>query len=581
MSVTAENLHIGLIQHYSAKELKQLGLAKEVTVALRTQIHQWGSMDKKVMDIFEEFLGKSDESREIFKSFMAELLSSDDAPKVKFVFRQWWGAGENTDYAVTEHCYVTQKCALSLDHDAVSPERREQQLRRLAEVGSKKYTRILLEKGVNPNARDSKGITALHRACQWSFLDVAKILHKAGAVVGIRDYLGQTGLHHGHYDADLIDWLVEEGVDPSTEDYTRCSKLIRLVNDPDTHQRMDEICEELMRPHKSGVTPLFRAASSGETEACKRLVHHGADLEATCTLNGWAKVTPLAAAIMNGELEAAQVLIDAGAAKDIRLPVNKYDYNSKLIKNKYANISLMGLAAYMGHRDAMEFLLKNGLTVNEEGCYSPLYWAVIGGQEDSLCWLLAHEADPNAKGPIGKTPLQATIEENKPELAKLLLLKDADPNTTDYQGTSLLKLALKSSACGIALHLLKHGADPDLDASKGVFHLAAKAGRQDIMEVLADLGVDLDGYGPPTQDYSDIVMRTPLHVAAMAGKLDLVKFLIGLGADPFKRVQRGWSESSLSDRESVIELAKDPEVKAYLRNLIMECVLSGEVKVKK
>lgn len=75
---------------------------------------------------------------------------------------------------------------------------------------------VFLEKGVDVNRRDDRGMTALmHNAENYCFKDVIKPLIQAGADIGIVDNEGNTALHYALRagDAGVARYLIKKGAD--------------------------------------------------------------------------------------------------------------------------------------------------------------------------------------------------------------------------------------------------------------------------------------------------------------------------------------------------------------------------------
>lgn len=125
----------------------------------------------------------------------------------------------------------------------------EDQLRQAAYEGVQSMVRELLGQGVNVNAVDAEGRTALDFAAFNGHLEILKDLLKAGAVVDVRDSMGRTPLMYastGPFPESVL-LLLENGADPNAVD-------------------SDE--------HFSAV---MHAAAEGHLEVVRILIDHGAD----------------------------------------------------------------------------------------------------------------------------------------------------------------------------------------------------------------------------------------------------------------------------------------------------------------
>ncbi len=125
----------------------------------------------------------------------------------------------------------------------------EDQLRQAAYEGDQSMVRELLGQGVNVNAVDAEGRTALVFAAFNGHLEILQDLLKAGAVVDVRESMGRTPLMYastGPFPESVL-LLLENGADPNAVD-------------SDEH-----------------FTAIMHAAAEGHLEVVKILIDHGAD----------------------------------------------------------------------------------------------------------------------------------------------------------------------------------------------------------------------------------------------------------------------------------------------------------------
>ena len=151
--------------------------------------------------------------------------------------------------------------------------------------------------------------------------------------------------------------------------------------------------------------------------------------------------TPLEQALIVGQRASAELLVKHGAKVQ------------------------PSAAAALGHLQEIETLLdKDGDAVNQQfGGYTPLIWAIRGGQDDVVKLLLKHGADPNGGDRWRSTPLGHVAElayENGDALVDLLVAAGADVNQKSRGSTPLGR----AEGCGNELvieALKRHGARGD------------------------------------------------------------------------------------------------------------------------
>ena len=147
---------------------------------------------------------------ELFKA-----VTRGDVARVRELLKK--GANVNArekDYSITVHFMVFNRCVASARVCGLSP------LHWAAAYGFVDVVKILLEHGADVNPRNVDGITPLHLATVAGHVDVARILLEHGADVNTKNEDNQTPLHYaateGH--AVVARLLLEHGADPSIRD---------------------------------------------------------------------------------------------------------------------------------------------------------------------------------------------------------------------------------------------------------------------------------------------------------------------------------------------------------------------------
>ena len=150
--------------------------------------------------------------------------------------------------------------------------------------------------------------------------------------------------------------------------------------------------------NQQGFTPLHVAAQKGHNKVAELLIAKGANVNTSGRLIG---TTPLDSAALLGHKEMVELLIDSGA-----------DINPQIITGE----TPLQRAEQRGHSAIAEILRKHGGRAGK----MTLLLAILKGQKDVAKSLITGGADVNAKGLLGRTPLDWAIIGGKNELAALL-----------------------------------------------------------------------------------------------------------------------------------------------------------------
>jgi ankyrin repeat protein len=159
-----------------------------------------------------------------------------------------------------------------------------------AKTGDKETVRALLKQGVDVNAAEGDGMTALHWAARQGDLDLAQMLLYAGANVKATTRLGGYTpliLASQNGNAALLEALIKAGADAKVAT-------------------------------SNGTTPLMLAASSGRADAVKVLLDAGADPDAKENARG---ETALMFAANFNRVDAVRVLLERGASVNVATKV--------------------------------------------------------------------------------------------------------------------------------------------------------------------------------------------------------------------------------------------------------------------
>lgn len=337
--------------------------------------------------------------------------------------------------------------------------------------------RLLLDAGLDVNARDGSGRPVLVAAC-WKSIELVRLLLDAGADVNARGEGGISALSASMMGrpTNLARLLLERGADIENRmdgNVKGETPLIRaagfvhdalatgLLKDPEKlaviQANDDEMIRILLehganieaRDLEQGRTALIHAAANGRENAVRLLIDAGADINAHDERNGR---TALMCAAIEGHANIIRCLIEAGAdpnAEDLdgktAAALGKAEVASLL--REFGGESLrpggsptqaLRQAADAGDAEGIRFAVRAGADVNARlsGGLSALMVATESGNVEAVKALLPAGANPNVHDPEGKTPLIVAIQKHCPALVQALLDAGADPDGigSQYEG---------------------------------------------------------------------------------------------------------------------------------------------------
>ena len=345
----------------------------------------------------------------------------------------------------------------------------------------------LVDCGVDLNARDAHGMTALHLCAALSREAALKLLVSRGASPAVRAADGQTplGVALSGGRRDLADWLDWRGW-PLPGRALRDTDLpaAAIVGDTDAVRRLLGLGLPVDAVDVQGCTALLRAAGGGHRDTVEWLLGHGADPQ--CAAHTGA--TPLSAAVSMHQGEIVERLLAAGATLEQRLP---------------GDVTVLMLAAALGLPDLCARLLTAGANVQAADAQglTPLHCAALYGFTSRdrarllalFDTLLLAGADADTQAASGVTPLL------------LLLGARAEPGTACDEDVVMAGLD----------HLLDEEVVLDAQDPRGFgpLHLTALHGQLRMTQRLLRAGCD--------PDLRDALNRTPREIAVMRGFVDV------------------------------------------------------------
>lgn len=412
----------------------------------------------------------------------------------------------------------------------------------------------LLGEGVDVNAAQGDGNTALHWAAYHSNAEMAEVLIGAGANVTAQTRIGEL---------TPMFLVARTGYEP----------IVRLLLDAGADPRATT---------STGTTALMLAAGSGKTETVAALIEAGSDVNSRELVNGQTAVM-FAAALNRGAAITMLASHDADlnvvtklsqiATGDSQRRVNSRRQSRPAVT--MGGNSALHYASRDGQMDAVRALVEAGADVNVltgNDRTPPITQALITGNLDLAKFMLDHGADPTIANADGLTPLYATLDAqfaqrtwypppsveqektNYIDLMRDLLGAGADPNapltnqlwyrqfgnsgSPNRVGSTPFWRATQAHDLAAMNLLLDIGADPNIytDADNSPLMVAsgihfsnqglrfvADARLAVVRFLVEELGAD------PT--WKDANGHTSLHGAALIGRNDIIDYLVAAGGD--------------------------------------------------
>ena len=368
-----------------------------------------------------------------------------------------------------------------------------------ASAGRGELVAFLLQQGANVDAQNDAGLTALMNAAIKGYDSIVATLLDANAQVDIKTPGGETALFKavGYGHKSISDALLAKGA------------ALNIQNN-----------FPLASP-TSGYTPLMYAVKRGLVESdadwtaiVQSFLDHGADPN----LRNHHGDSALTIAEANEFLEAAALLHEVGARYERRYA--SLTANQALLK-----------ASRVGDIGKVKQLLKSGADANSanKALVTPLLAASYTGSRQVVEALIAAGAKVDRQ-PEGLS--EWLFRAQKAPLSEHVLIEAVQ------RGDTALITAARRGHTDIVAALLTAGANPNLANLKGESPLfaAAALGQAEIINLLVDKGVDPNQREKLTQvssyDALDQVTDTALIKAVRGGHTDATQVLLENQADP-------------------------------------------------
>lgn len=293
------------------------------------------------------------------------------------------------------------------------------------DINGKEVALMLLDH-MDLNYTDEHGNNLLHRECIRGELELIQMLLEKGMDVNAKNNQGLTPLrlarnyNNGTKEEDIVTLLLSCGAEESKEKEKDCEPqfteqdfLAELKNKSDLNER-----DENQR------TSLHYAVYREYLEAVTYLLSKNVDVN----VQDKQGITPLHLSINMGNIEIIKKLLDSKAKLDIigfgGAPLNWSITMNDNMANKY---------------EVIELLIDNGAPINGVGKSEPPILGAVGIKDNqALKILIQAGADVNKFNPGNETPLERAIYNENIEGFEILLKNGADINKKDKHGRTPL-----------------------------------------------------------------------------------------------------------------------------------------------
>jgi ankyrin repeat protein len=390
----------------------------------------------------------------------------------------------------------------------------------------------LLKQGVDVNASQADGMTALHWAVYHDDLEAAKLLVRAGANVKAANRYAVTPLSLActNGNTEIVDLLLKAGADANTKLRGGETALMTAARTGKVGPVKALLARraDVNAKDRKGQTALMWAAADGHADAVRTLLAAGADFR-TPSPSGF---TPLLFAAREGRIDVVLALLKAGADANEAIQTKK-----SAPRGPKPGTSALHLAVENGHFELALSLVKAGADPNDQragfGALHMISWVRKPSRGDDA------EGDPPPIG-SGKLTSLEFVKEMLANGAKVNLpLKKGVPNRgiLSRAGATPFLAAASTADLPLLRMLLDQGADPSIPNAQRTTPLMAAAGvgvgapeeapgaEPEVLETVALLlkrGADVNAV--------DDNGETAMHGAAYRNHPKVVQFLAEKGA---------------------------------------------------
>ena len=356
---------------------------------------------------------------------------------------------------------------------------------------------ILLEKGANPNSRNTNGETAIFNAIKSDSTSTIDLLIRKGAQKNARDYLGNTPLHA------CVRW----------DSKNSAMKLIQWKSDLDVQ-------------NLAGKTPLSQAARSGRIAMVTLLTENGANIDATDATGK----TVLIDAIQSRNVDIVSYLVKNNASPHIQEMYGRNAFHEaastgnekiiSIIQQTGANplsrdthgITPLAIALQGQDKKLIKAVLGKNPKLLDSDSNNPIHIALNNNVTVEVLDLLIEMNYPvNTRNKDGVTPLAIAVKKNLNEHSILLLENGANPFISDNEKNCPLTIAFEnlknSKDYSIIDNIVKLAGNKTDYQGEGILHYAARIADAKTVQLLVEKGLDKTVRNISGETPEDIAIR--------------------------------------------------------------------------
>eukprot|EP01063_Lacrimia_lanifica_P033743 TRINITY_DN6098_c0_g1_i1.p1 TRINITY_DN6098_c0_g1~~TRINITY_DN6098_c0_g1_i1.p1 ORF type:complete len:728 (+),score=303.82 TRINITY_DN6098_c0_g1_i1:73-2256(+) len=409
-----------------------------------------------------------------------------------------------------------------------------------------------MPRGREPAAYLSQPLAAFNQlqyACCEGDLELLDTLHELGCSPFQRTDMGDTLLHVAvaHRKWASVDWLVEKGVPLAAHNTNGHSVLSVLVQDRAPMEDLQALKERGLDANdtdRDGTPVIYHAIANNDIDTTSFLLDLGATITATDRLGNTAahvaaqldapdiitKLTLLDEK-KNGEFNINVENKQGGTPLHTACQLDKHETAAFILTCRNVNQNVQNrkgatplhVASRYGARQSAEILLSKNVEKTDDVVQKK---PPPKGKKDAQPAEEARKTELEIEDSEGNTALQVAMEQNQPEVVKVLIAHHVSVKRSSKKHGTLLHQSIHAGTVDITMSLLEGGAsvhERDQDDMTPL-HVAVSNGCASTVKLLLKQGAGIGPQDEPTGS-------TPLHVAAKLGMDEITSLLIEHGAD--------------------------------------------------